>query len=187
MQLNTENVEAASRRTWIAGTLASTSMMHAQAPAASGARPNIIYLHSHDTGRYIQPYGHAVPTPNLAKLAGTGVLFRNAFDAAPTCSPARASLLTGHCPHSNGMLGLAHRGFVLNDYKQHLAHTLRPRGYQSTLIGIQHIAMDPATIGYDQVLESAPFSAVPQTRGVRMQDIVAAAVNKIRSRPKEPF
>ena len=27
--------------------------------------PNILYLHSHDTGRYVQPYGHAVPTPNL--------------------------------------------------------------------------------------------------------------------------
>ena len=24
-------------------------------------RPNIVYIHSHDTGRYIQPYGHAVP------------------------------------------------------------------------------------------------------------------------------
>jgi hypothetical protein len=32
-------------------------------------RPNILYIHSHDTGRYIQPYGHAVPTPNLQRLA----------------------------------------------------------------------------------------------------------------------
>jgi N-sulfoglucosamine sulfohydrolase len=27
--------------------------------------PNILYIHTHDTGRYIQPYGYAVPTPNL--------------------------------------------------------------------------------------------------------------------------
>ena len=26
---------------------------------------NILYLHTHDTGRFIQPYGHAIPTPNL--------------------------------------------------------------------------------------------------------------------------
>jgi len=26
---------------------------------------NIVYIHSHDTGRHIAPYGHAVPTPNL--------------------------------------------------------------------------------------------------------------------------
>jgi hypothetical protein len=30
-------------------------------------KPNIIYLHSHDTGRYIQPYGHNVPTPNMQR------------------------------------------------------------------------------------------------------------------------
>jgi hypothetical protein len=32
-------------------------------------RPHIVYLHSHDTGRYIQPYGYAVETPNLQRFA----------------------------------------------------------------------------------------------------------------------
>ena len=49
-------------------------------------RPNIVYIHSHDTGRYIQPYGHGVDTPRLQRLAEEGVLFRKAFTAAPTCS-----------------------------------------------------------------------------------------------------
>ena len=91
-------------------------------------RPNILYIHSHDTGRYVQPYGHAIPTPHIQRLAEEGVLFRKAFCAAPTCSPSRASLLTGQHAHNSGMLGLAHRGFKLNDYKQHLAlHPARPR------------------------------------------------------------
>ena len=98
-------------------------------------RPNILYIHSHDTGRYVQPYGHAIPTPNIQRLAEQGVLFRKAFCAAPTCSPSRASLLTGQYAHCNGMLGLAHRGFSLYDYKQHLIHTLRKEGYKSALIG----------------------------------------------------
>lgn len=115
--------------------------------------PNILYLHSHDTGRYVQPYGHAVPTPNLQRLAEEGVLFRQAFSAAPTCSPSRAALLTGRCAHSAGMLGLAHRGFALNDVGQHLIHTLRRVGYTSTQVGVQHIADDPTVVGYDQVLE----------------------------------
>ena len=42
-------------------------------------KPNILYIHSHDTGRFIQPYGHAIATPNLQKLAEQGVLFRQAF------------------------------------------------------------------------------------------------------------
>ena len=115
-------------------------------------RPNILYIHSHDTGRYVQPYGHAVSTPNIQRLAERGVLFRQAFCAGPTCSASRAAMLTGQCCHSSGMIGLAHRGFPLKDYSQHIVHTLRKAGYRSALAGVQHIADDPAKIGYDEIL-----------------------------------
>ena len=78
-------------------------------------RPNVIYLHSHDTGRHVQPYGHAVPTPAIQRLAEQGVLFRRAFATTATCSGSRAALVTGRYPHVNGMTGLAHRGWELND------------------------------------------------------------------------
>ncbi len=110
---------------------------------AASRRPNIVYIHSHDSGRYLQPYGHSVPTPHLQRLASEGVLFRQAFSAAPTCSPSRAALLTGQYAHQNGMLGLAHRGFSLNDYSRHLVHTLGSAGYQSVLAGLQHVAANP--------------------------------------------
>jgi arylsulfatase A-like enzyme len=115
--------------------------------------PNIVYLHSHDTGRHIQPYGHQVPTPNIQRLADQGLLFRQAFSAAPVCSGSRAALLTGEYSHTNGMLGLAHRGYRLADYDHHLVHTLRAAGYTSVLIGEQHLSSDPNDIGYDQVCE----------------------------------
>lgn len=117
---------------------------------------NILYIHSHDTGRYIQPYGHAIPTPNLQRLAEEGVLFRRAFCAAPTCSPSRAALLTGQSAHSSGMLGLAHRGFSLYDYGRHIVHTLRQAGYVSVLAGVQHVSGgNAAQIGYDRILGRA--------------------------------
>jgi N-sulfoglucosamine sulfohydrolase len=50
------------------------------------------------------------------------------------------------------MLGLAHRGWRLNDYGQHLIYALRRGGYRSTLIGEQHISVDPGVIGYDEVV-----------------------------------
>lgn len=116
--------------------------------------PNILYIHSHDTGRYVQPYGYQIPTPNIQLLADQGILFRKAFCGAPTCSGSRASLLTGQYCHNNGMLGLAHRGWPLNDYHQHLVHPLREgAGYHSVLIGEQHISKDPGVIGYDEVIE----------------------------------
>jgi N-sulfoglucosamine sulfohydrolase len=122
-------------------------------------RPNILYMHSHDTGRYVQPYGYAIPTPNIQRLAEQGVLFRKAFCGAPTCSPSRASLLTGQYAHMTGMLGLAHRGFMLNDYSQHLLYRLRDAGYHSALIGEEHLAKDHRTIGYDQVYPIEGFRA----------------------------
>lgn len=122
------------------------------------ARANLLYLHSHDTGRYIQPYGYAVPSPHLQRLAEEGTLFRRAFCANPTCSPSRASLLTGQWPHSSGMLGLAHRGFRLNDYGHHIVRVLKAHGYHCALssAGAQHVIRrkdEQEIIGYDEVFD----------------------------------
>ncbi len=115
--------------------------------------PNVLYLHSHDTGRHVQPYGHQVPTPNIQHLADQGVLFRQAFCTAPVCSGSRAALLTGQTTHSTGMLGLAHRGYRLTHPERHVVHVLRDHGYWTGMIGEQHVSADPSDVGYDLVEE----------------------------------
>ena len=142
---------------------------------------NIIYLHSHDTGRYLQPYGHAVPAPNLQRLAEEGVLFRRAFNAAPTCSPSRACLLTGQSAHSCGQLGLANREFFLQHPERHLANFLRSHGYRAALCGIQHLALDPRTLGYEWLAEIGS-AAAEGANGV-----TAAAVEFINQDHSQPF
>jgi arylsulfatase A-like enzyme len=139
------------------------------------ARPNILYLHSHDTGRYVQPYGEPVPMPNIQALADQGVLFRQAFCAAPTCSASRACLLTGQYGQTNGMLGLAHRGWSLRDYTHHIVHMLRGAGYTSVLIGEQHISKEPDVIGYDEVMK------IPTTH----VDTVAPLAMEVLRRPRD--
>ncbi|NQT52504.1 sulfatase [bacterium] len=140
-------------------------------------RPNILYLHSHDTGRYCQPCGHAIPTPNLQRLAGQGVLFRSNFTVYPSCASSRAALVTGMMPHNNGMNGLAHRGWSLYDYSQHIVHTLREAGYKSHLCGVQHVAQGAEKIGYDEVI---------MTGGPAAQ-VAPHAVDFLKSQPEEPF
>jgi arylsulfatase A-like enzyme len=140
--------------------------------------PNIVYLHSHDTGRYVQPYGHQIPTPNIQRLADQGLLFRQAFCAAPSCSGSRACLLTGQWAHVNGMMGLAHRGWELSDYGRHIVHPLREAGYWSALIGEQHVSRDPAVLGYDHVVDIGT---------TRVHSIAPAALQLLRSHPPEPF
>ncbi len=141
------------------------------------ARPNIVYLHSHDTGRYCQPYGHAIPTPHLQRLAEQGVLFRQCFTANPTCSASRAALVTGESPHNNGMLGLAHRGWSLTDYGHHIVHTLRTAGYTSHLCGVQHVAKGAERIGYDDILS---------TQGPA-KHVAPVAAEFLKGKPQEPF
>lgn len=121
-------------------------------------KPNIIYLNSHDTGRWIQPYGYPVATPNLQRFAEDAVVFRNAHCMNPTCSPSRAAMLTGQAPHSSGMLGLAHLGWGLNDMSQHWVHTLHDAGYTSYFTGGQHLAPGMEglrSIGYHHILEAS--------------------------------
>jgi N-sulfoglucosamine sulfohydrolase len=169
-----------SRRSFLGRTAAAlaASALPKGAGAVEGGPVNILYLHSHDSGRYLSPYGHSVPTPNLSRLARQGVLFRQTYTAAPTCSPSRAALLTGQCPHRSGMLGLAHLGWGLNDYGQHIIHTLGKHGYRSTLAGLQHVAAKPEQIGYDELLPHKSNSA---------RDVAPVAVEFLKSRPKQPF
>lgn len=151
------------------------------------AKPNIIYIHSHDTGRYVQPYGHAISTPNIQKLAEEGVLFRQAFCAAPTCSPSRACLLTGRWAHCNGMIGLAHRKAQLHDYNQLLPHTLKTNGYTTALAGMQHVAaqdeLTPAKLGYDFNLKKDNYT------GTMDQQVAQAGAQFINDHAKNssPF
>ena len=140
--------------------------------------PNILYLHSHDTGRQVQPYGGAVRTPRIQRLAEEGVVFRQAFCAASTCSASRACLLTGRYAHANGMLGLAHRGWSLDDYQQHIVHTLRDIGYHSTLVGEQHVSKEPGEIGYDEVVKIAT---------TRATDVAPVTIDLLRRAHRRPF
>jgi len=153
------------------------------------SKPNILYLHSHDTGRQIQPYGYKVPTPNLQRLAEEGVTFRQCYCANPTCSPSRAALLTGQWAHSSGMLGLAHLGFSLNDYSQHLLHTLRKVGYFCALSGIQHIdgptedtTRYGSRIGYDEILDKEDMRSMWDHSTAEQR-----ALEFLHNPPEQPF
>ncbi|MBC2607076.1 sulfatase family protein [Pelagicoccus albus] len=116
---------------------------------------NIVYLHAHDAGRWIQPYGYNVSTPNLQKFAEQGVTFRQAFATAPTCGPSRSSLLSGQYPHQIDMYGLpGSQGWEFPDYNQHLARHLQNNGYLTALAGCQHECdgNDLSPLNYDRIL-----------------------------------
>lgn len=72
--------------------------------AEKGKRPNILFAFADDWGRYASAYvavdgpgtmNDVIQTPHFDRVAEEGVLFKNAFVTAPSCTPCRSSLLSG--------------------------------------------------------------------------------------------
>jgi N-sulfoglucosamine sulfohydrolase len=115
-------------------------------------RPNVVLFISHDTGRFVSPYGvRTVHTPTFERLAAESVLFENAFCTAPQCSPSRAALVTGRYPHSNGVMGLTHHDYAwsLHPSERPVAKLFGASGYQTWLLGLQHETRDDRALGFD--------------------------------------
>ncbi|PSQ61179.1 MAG: sulfatase [Halobacteriales archaeon SW_8_66_22] len=114
-------------------------------------QPNVVLIHSHDLGRYLGCYGVDIETPHLTSLAESGALFSKHFGTAPQCSPSRGSLMTGRYPHVNGLMGLAHGEWELDEDERILPHYLSEAGYETHLFGLQHITQDTDRLRFDHI------------------------------------
>jgi arylsulfatase A-like enzyme len=73
---------------------------------ASLPRPNLLFMMADQLRHDAQGVVWAgAKTPSLDALAASGVRFSAAYSSTPTCTPARAALLTGQSPWNHGMLG----------------------------------------------------------------------------------
>ncbi len=151
-------------------------------PAAGAAeRPNIVLILADDLGwSDLGCYGADLhETPNLDRLAGEGIRFRDAY-AMSVCSPTRATLLTGkHAARlhitiwSEGSLqGPKNRKLLQADSLHDLPHTettlakhLQSAGYLTALVGKWHLGDArhyPETHGFDVNIGGTLWGA-PQT------------------------
>ena len=71
----------------------------------SAARPNVLFIAIDDLNDWVGCMGgHPQSrTPNLDRLAASGVLFTNAHCPAPACNPSRSAIFTGISPHRSGL------------------------------------------------------------------------------------
>jgi arylsulfatase A-like enzyme len=120
------------------------------AAAADAPRWNILFVFADDWGRYASCYkgldgrptiNDVIATPNIDRIAKDGVLFRNAFVNAPSCTPCRSSLLTGRY-FFNTNRGAILNGAVWDDTIPTYPLMLRDSGYT---IGKSYKVWSPGT------------------------------------------
>jgi len=75
------------------------------AVASAAEKPNVLFMAIDDLNDWTGALGgHPQSvTPNLDRLAESGMLFTNAHCAAPACNPSRAALMTGIRPSTSGV------------------------------------------------------------------------------------
>jgi N-sulfoglucosamine sulfohydrolase len=80
---------------------AGSGSLQSDPESARGSRPNILFFLADDWSYpHASVYGDpVVDTPSFDRVAAEGMLFTNAFCAAPSCTPSRVSILTGQYPH----------------------------------------------------------------------------------------
>lgn len=106
--------------------------------AEEDSRPNVLLLLTdQQTMRAMSAYGNPhLHTPNMDRLARSGVRFDISYCAAPVCGPARSSILTGRLPHETGV---NLNGQVPDPTIPNLGQVFRRAGYETAWSGKWHL------------------------------------------------
>lgn len=134
-------------------------------PSVSHAadKPNIVLLMGDDHGWEETGYnGHPhVKTPVLDEIAVTGMRFNLFYAAHPSCSPTRASFLTGRHPNRMGTFA---PGWSFRPEEITIAHVLSKAGYRCGHFGKWHVGavkkespVSPGAMGFHEWISHDNF------------------------------
>ncbi len=113
---------------------------------------NLIFFQSDNHNRSVTGcYGHTyVKTPNIDRIAASGVRFENSYSTSALCCPARAAIATGRYPHQTGFWdnAIAYDGSVPTWH-----HRLREQGHAVTAVGKLHYRSSDDDNGFTEEIE----------------------------------
>jgi len=161
-------------------TLALLATLLIAAPLAADGPRNVVLLIADDLGMQVGCYGDKVTkTPNIDALAVGGTRFSNGFASVSSCSPSRATLLTGLPTHQCGQYGLAHATHNAHTFRDvhSVPRLLKQAGYRTGVIAKLHV----------QPPEVYPWDSEVAANGRNGVAVAAAAKKFIQESGDKPF
>lgn len=132
-----------------------------RAMAAAPRRPNIVYIYADDVGYGdIGCYGATrVKTPNLDRLAESGVRFSNAHSSAATCTPSRYALLTGEYAWRQQGTGIlpGDASLIIKPGRYTLPAMFKKGGYSTGAVGKWHLGLGNGNVDWNGEIKPGPL------------------------------
>lgn len=141
-------------------------------------KPNIIIIYADDLGiGDVSAYGKGkLATPNLDKLAQSGLRFTNAYATSATCTPSRYALLSGQYPWRNPRAKIltGDAPALMDTAQKTLADLVKTQGYRTGVVGKWHLGLGNGSINWNQ-----PIHQNPNDLGFEYSFIMAATTDRV--------
>jgi len=129
--------------------------------AQSRRLPNVVFIYADDVGLGdLSCYGATrVRTPNLDRLAASGIHFTNAHASSATCTPSRYSLMTGeYAWRKEGTAILpGDAPLIISSDRPTLPSMLKRQGYSTAAVGKWHLGLGAGNIDWNGDIRPGPL------------------------------
>lgn len=160
--------------------LSSTACIAVAAEKTTNAKPNVIFIYADDLGYGdLECYGAKnVKTPNVNRLAKSGIQFTNAHATAATSTPSRYSMLTGEYAWRKKGTDVAagNAGMIIRPEQYTIADMFKSAGYTTAAIGKWHLGLGDKTASQDW---NAPLACALGDLGFDYHYIMAATADRV--------
>lgn len=140
--------------------LLTITKVHAQKENEKSKLPNIIFIYADDLGYGdIGAYGATeIKTPNMDKLANSGIRFTNGHSTSATCTPSRYGLLTGIYPwrEKDAKILPGTAPLIIKTTQMTLPKMLKEKGYHTGIVGKWHLGLGTGVLDWNKKISPSP-------------------------------
>ena len=127
---------------------------------AAAKKPNVIIMYADDLGfGDLSCYGATdIETPNLDRLAASGIRFQQGYATAATCTPSRYSLLTGSYPWRNPKANIlpGDAPLIIDTEAATFPKRMQAAGYKTGIVGKWHLGLGDGNLNWNTDINNTP-------------------------------